>query len=190
MDQYVPEGQRRQGLALAEQIERKAGNAGRPMRVARNEPGPRTVLPPNTALGSTLPAERPMAAAPSRRGSAPLAESETPAPVAVHRGAPSAVAVHHGPPPPSEETHRAAPVAVAASEGRWRIQLGAFSSAANAHRAWESIRGKGLGGLQPVYTPAGAMTRLQAGPLASKAAAEKACAAAKAAGSACFPVAP
>jgi cell division septation protein DedD len=96
--------------------------------------------------------------------------------------------VHHG--APSEETHRAAPAAVAASEGRWRIQLGAFSSAANAHHAWESIRGKGLGGLQPVFTSAGAMTRLQAGPLASRAAAEKACAAAKAAGSACFPVAP
>src|SRR3569623_1205743 len=42
MDQYVPEAQRRQGLALAEQIERRAGSYGRPVRIARNEPGPRT----------------------------------------------------------------------------------------------------------------------------------------------------
>lgn len=186
MDQFVPEGQRRQGLALAEKIEHNADNGGRPARVATNRPGPRTVLPPNTALASTLPADRP----PSRRVAPPRGEAEAPPPaVAVHRGPPATVAVHHGAPPPAAEERRPAPAA-AASEGRWRIQLGAFSSAANARRAWESVRGKGLGGLQPVFAPAGAMTRLQAGPLASRAAAEKACAAAKAAGSACFPVAP
>lgn len=194
MDQYVPEGQRREGLALARQIEHNA--AGKPVRVASNQPGPRTVLPPNTALDSTLPAGPPTAVTQSRRVPPPPISSEA-APVAVHHGAPAAVAVHHGEPPAAEarrtppEPHRPARTEVAASEGgHWRIQLGAFSSAANARRAWESIRGKGLGGLQPVFAPAGAMTRLQAGPLASKAAAEKACAAAKAAGSACFPVAP
>jgi cell division septation protein DedD len=133
---------------------------------------------------------------PSRRVPPPEASAEA-SPVAVHHGAPASVAVHHGE-APAAVAHRAAPEAhrparaeVAASEGgHWRIQLGAFSSAANARRAWESIRGKGLGGLQPAFTAAGAVTRLQAGPLGSKAAAEKACAAAKAAGSACFPVAP
>jgi TPR repeat protein len=198
MDQYVPEAQRRQGLALAQQIERNAGAAGRPVRVASNQPGPRTMLPPNTALASTLPAGPPTMVMQSRRVPPPAAAAEA-SPVAVHHGASAPVAAHHNTPaaeahrapPPAAEAHRPAPTAVAASEGgRWRIQLGAFSSAANARRAWESIRGKGLGGLQPVFTPAGAVTRLQAGPLGSKAAAEKACAAAKAAGSACFPVAP
>jgi cell division septation protein DedD len=74
----------------------------------------------------------------------------------------------------------------------WRVQLGAFSSAANAQRAWTALRGKvgGLGSLQPHYVPAGAMTRLQAGPVATREAANGICASAKAAGSACFPVAP
>ena len=74
----------------------------------------------------------------------------------------------------------------------WKVQLGAFSNAANARKAWDGLRAKagGLAGLQPVFVAAGAITRLQAGPLPSRAAADKACGAAKAAGSACFPVAP
>jgi cell division septation protein DedD len=172
MDQFVPEAQRRQGLALAAQIERSAGGA--PRRIP-GQPGPRTILPPNTALTSTLPAERPVR-------TAPAAPAEGPAPaVTVHHGAPASVAVHHNAPP--------APTPTAVVDGRWRIQLGAFSSAAGAHRAWDGVRGR-LGGLQPIYGAAGAMTRLQAGPLPSRAAAEHACAAAKAAGWACFPVAP
>ena len=85
------------------------------------------------------------------------------------------------------------PAAVAArpAGGGWKVQLGAFSSAANAQRAWSTLRAKvgGLGPLQPLYVPAGAMTRLQAGPVASREAANGLCASAKAAGSACFPVA-
>jgi TPR repeat protein len=80
----------------------------------------------------------------------------------------------------------------AAATGGWKVQLGAFSNAANARKAWDGLRAKagGLAGLQPVLVSAGAVTRLQAGPLPSRAAADKACASAKAAGSACFPVAP
>jgi cell division protein FtsN len=174
MDQFVPEAQRRQGLALAQQIERT--NGSRPVRVP-GQPGPRTVLPPNTALASTLPASPP-----ARAGHAQAAPAPAPA-VTLHRGPPATVAVHHNAPPP------AVTAAPAAAEGRWRIQLGAFSSPAGAHRAWEGMKGR-LNGLQPSFAAAGAVTRLQAGPLPSRAAAEHACAAAKAAGSACFPVAP
>jgi TPR repeat protein len=81
---------------------------------------------------------------------------------------------------------------VASAGGGWRVQLGAYSSAAGARTAWNALRGKapGLGGLSPAFVSAGPVTRLQAGPLANRAAADRACAAAKAAGSACFPVAP
>jgi cell division septation protein DedD len=81
---------------------------------------------------------------------------------------------------------------LASAGGRWRVQLGAYGNADNARRQWESLRGRGgaFAGLQPAYVRAGAVVRLQAGPLASKAAADRVCAAAKAAGSACFPVAP
>jgi len=178
MDQYIPEAQRRQGLVLADQIERSANAGGRPIRVA-GQPGPRTVLSPNNALTSTMPALPPAHMAQSRRVLV-LPEAPEP-PVNVHRGAPPSVAVHHNAPPAAPE-----PAPAAATGGRWRIQLGASSSAAGAHRAWDNVRGR-LGGLQPIYGAAGAMTRLQAGPLPNRAAAERACAAA---GSACFPVAP
>ena len=81
---------------------------------------------------------------------------------------------------------RPQPASLASPSGRWRIQLGAFSSEANARRAWSGVSGR-LSGLQPYYVRAGAMVRLQAGPLASRAAADRACAAAR---QACFPVAP
>ena len=92
--------------------------------------------------------------------------------------------------PPSLAAARPAPKPVAGSG--WRVQLGAFSNASNARKAWDGLRTKAgsLAGLQPVLVAAGAVTRLQAGPLPSRAAADKACGAAKAAGSACFPVAP
>ena len=80
--------------------------------------------------------------------------------------------------------HPAAPVA--AEGGRWRVQLGAFSSEANARRAWGEYSCR-LGGLRPIIVHAGAVWRLQAGGLASRAAAAQACARA---GNGCFPVAP
>ncbi|MGZ8287406.1 MAG: SPOR domain-containing protein [Allosphingosinicella sp.] len=107
----------------------------------------------------------------------------------------AAVAVPTPRPAPVKATgpapRRPAP-APAAAGGRWRVQLGAFGSAGNAQRAWAGLRGKvgAFGSLQPHYVAAGAVTRLQAGPLASRAAADRICAAAKAAGAACFPVAP
>jgi cell division septation protein DedD len=84
---------------------------------------------------------------------------------------------------PAQTATRPAPPAPAAG-GRWRIQLGAFSNEANARRAWSAVGGR-LAGLQPFYVRAGAVIRLQAGPLQSRAAAERSCAAA---GQACFPV--
>jgi cell division septation protein DedD len=87
-------------------------------------------------------------------------------------------------PAPAPAAHRDAPVPAPA--GRWRVQLGAFSSGANAHTAWNAVRGH-LSGLTPYYVRAGNLVRLQAGPLASRAAASAACAAAH---QACFPVAP
>jgi cell division septation protein DedD len=74
----------------------------------------------------------------------------------------------------------------AAAGGRWRVQLGAFSSDANARRAWGAVAGR-LPGLQPAYVRAGALIRVQAGPLRDRAAALRACAAA---GHGCYPVAP
>jgi TPR repeat protein len=120
----------------------------------------------------------------------PGRKAAAPAPVlaaAAKRPAPGPVARTAVPP-----SVAAAPAPGMGAARGWRVQLGAFSNAANAQKAWAGLRAKGggLAGLQPAFVPAGAVTRLQAGPLASRAAADKACATAKAAGAACFPVAP
>jgi uncharacterized protein len=95
------------------------------------------------------------------------------------------------PPPATNDAPAAiaAPASLANAGGRWRVQLGAFSTAAAAQSAWDMVAGR-LPGLSPTFSNAGAITRLQAGPLASKQAALSACNKARAAGSACFPVAP
>lgn len=93
-------------------------------------------------------------------------------------------------PPKAAPPKAAAPTKV--TSGKWRVQLGAYSSDANARRQWDNVRGKvsALGAHQPLTSKAGALTRLQAGPLASRAAADRLCAAVKAAGQPCFVVAP
>ncbi|WP_174292237.1 SPOR domain-containing protein, partial [Sphingomonas bacterium] len=79
------------------------------------------------------------------------------------------VAVHHAPPPQ-------APVPVRA--GSWKIQLGAFRDEGNARALWNSVAGR-LPGARPIYASAHGVTRVQAGPFASKAEAQRACAASR-----------
>lgn len=118
-----------------------------------------------------------------RMGGKPNVFASAAVAVPVQRPAPAAAAPRRPAP---------APAAAASAGGRWRVQLGAFSNAGGAQRAWAGLKGKVgvFASLQPHYVAAGAVTRLQAGPLASRAAADRACAAARAAGAGCFPVAP
>lgn len=69
---------------------------------------------------------------------------------------------------------RATSAVAASARGVWRIQLGAFSSKANAQALYGKLQGR-LGGAQAYYVTVGAMTRLQAGPFESRSAASAAC---------------
>jgi cell division septation protein DedD len=70
------------------------------------------------------------------------------------------------------------------------VQLGAFSKRSSAEALFNKLSGSGaLAGRRPYLIPAGAVTRLQAGPFESRAAAASACAALSAKGQPCFPVA-
>ena len=151
MDKYIPLEQRQKGLALARDLEAKAGKP-QPMIAAD---APKAVAAP--APAASTPKTPTPAAAPVRKVMAPVSAPAKPA-----------------------------------SGPAWRVQLGAFGEAAKAKSALGSVKGRiaGLGALQPSYEKAGTVTRLQAGPLASKVEAERICAAAKTAGQACFPVAP
>ncbi len=92
--------------------------------------------------------------------------------------------------PPATPPPRVTPAATrnaipAAASGAWRVQLGAFASRTRAQTLWTELAGR-LPGASPDYVAAGTVTRLQAGPYANRAAAERACAAVRPA--ACFPV--
>ena len=74
-----------------------------------------------------------------------------------------------------------------AATGNWRVQLGAFSSRGAAEGLYRKLAANGvLAGRQAFYVPVGAITRLQAGPFESRAAASSACA--RLAPQACFAV--
>lgn len=79
-----------------------------------------------------------------------------------------------------------APAPKIAKSGGWRVQLGAFSNRSGAQSLFGKLGSK-LGGAQAYYVSAGAVTRLQVGPYASRADANAACARLKP--QACFPVA-
>lgn len=91
---------------------------------------------------------------------------------------------------PAQELAAAKPTGAGApsgSDGPWRVQLGAFSQRASAEALFGRLQ-PSLAGKRSVLVPSGAMTRLQAGPYASRAEAAAACKVLMARGQACFPV--
>lgn len=160
---------------------------------------------PPTASGTPIemaqapaPAPAPAARTPRIAGNQPsVIRTPVPAPQPRQReeGPPPIERAPVGAPPPvvrPAPAPRVAPAPVrAAASGRWRVQLGAFSSEANARRQWAAVRRvSGLAGLQQHFVPFGRVVRLQAGPLADRAAATRVCASARAAGHDCLVVAP
>lgn len=87
----------------------------------------------------------------------------------------------------SPRTVPAAAVPAASATGRWKIQLGAFSVAANVDKAWAQVAGRpAMAGKSRVTAPAGRLTRLLAAGWPSQGAAQAACNALKAGGQGCI----
>lgn len=125
------------------------------------------------AKSTAAPASKPKAAPPTTKPAKPVRIAAKPAQVAPAKAAPA--------PAPAV----APPVA---SGGAWRVQLGAFSQRGSAESLFRKLSGNSaLAGRQAFYIPVGAVTRLQVGPFASRAAAQVACNSLK--GQPCFPVA-
>jgi TPR repeat protein len=86
-------------------------------------------------------------------------------------------------PKPAPSPAQAAP----APSGKWRIQLGAFSKRSSAEDLYRKLSdATAIAAHQVYYVPAGAVTRLQVGGFATRAAATSACSSLK--GQPCFPV--
>jgi uncharacterized protein len=192
MDQYIPIEQRQQGTVLAGELERR-GNANRSAQVAG--------FPINTA--PPAPTGRPVDIPPSvpSPSSAPGFPTSLPSPLPTNPGTvrptpyPAAPPVRTTRPIPAPAPVRAAPAPVrtaAASvrDSGWRIQLGAFGNEDNARKLWTSLESRidALASLQPYLKATGKLTRLQAGPFASRSAAEAACGKVRAAGQTCITV--
>ncbi len=165
MDQHIPLEQRREGIAMADRFEISEGQA----RLA--------------AMNAAATPRRP--AAPSRIQTAELDPSEAgttyrpPAgPVETMTLPPARVT-----PPPARVTPPPARVtpppprvaATPARTGTFMVQLGAFSTQSAAQQLWSRLDSR-LPGATADYQRAGNITRLRAGPYASRADASGACA--------------
>lgn len=172
MDQFIPLEQRQAATVLAGELEQRASRA----RAAQVAGFPiNTAPPPKSAKPVAVP---PSNIPPGFPSDIAIAGGAAPKPVPV-----KAVPIKPAP-------VKSAPVKAATTDGAWRIQLGAFGEEANAKKLWTTLEGRiaELASFQPYLKAAGNVTRLQAGPFASKTAAESICAKVRVTGQACIAV--
>ncbi|MEO9600801.1 SPOR domain-containing protein [Parasphingorhabdus sp.] len=178
MDRFIPIEERRRAIELAGQMEQDEKRV-RTAQIAG--------LRPVQATGAVQTAQLP----PSRPAVTPT-PIPAPAPVPTPSPAPTSPGVTYAPTPqpaPAAPVVAAAPTpAPAKKDGDWRVQLGAFSDANKAKNLWNRLEGSvsALSGLQPYLVKAGAITRLQTGPFATRAEANAMCARVKASGNDCI----
>ncbi|HUD94101.1 SPOR domain-containing protein [Sphingobium sp.] len=165
MDKYIPEDQRKQGLAMAAKMEQGKGAS-----FAATEPEPIRAAPAPVRAAELPASTPPRPASPAPKSSAPKPQIAT------------------APPPPKPATPANA-LPKPATSGGWRVQLGAFGEEGNARALWNRLTGKvsGLSAYQLYLVKAGAVTRVQAGPIASSVDASRLCSRIKAAGADCMP---
>ncbi|MFM9829410.1 MAG: SPOR domain-containing protein [Sphingomonas sp.] len=179
MDQYISLDVRQKGIALAKQYEAEA-------TYAAASQGSLATIRPTDVPASTVASGDAQPLKPAR--------GPAPGPTAAKRATGSSAAA---PPATVAATPAHAPAAAiaAAPDGKgWRVQFGAFRDGGNAQRLWQQLSGRvgALAGLQPFYSRAGTLTKLQAGTLRSSGDAARVCAEvrAKAAGTPCVAIAP
>lgn len=165
MDRLLPVETRQQGVALAQTL------------VAQSRSREQVAAADRRAVATPTPAPR---ATPPKPTPAP-----TPAPAPKRETPPPA------PKPAPKPTPAPTAVTTSTAASGWRVQLGAFSKASSADALYARVKGIGaLSGTRKMLEDAGKVTRLQVGPFANRAAANRACEAIKASGNACFVVAP
>ena len=173
MDKFIPEDQRKQGLALAASLEKSEKTGA----LAAASPAPTKPAPVRSATSAVRTTELP----PSTINQ-PAPVATPPAPRPAPKPAPQVAVAKPAPRP-------APAIPAPAASGGWRVQLGAFSEDGRARALWNQMTGKvsGLSAYQPYLVKAGTVTRLQAGPIASSSDAARLCAKIKAAGADCMP---
>lgn len=209
MDEFVPLAQRQAAQSLAAKL-RNGADATRTTQLAAADLGSAPVSGTGTGAASSPITMLPAARVPQAMASVPQTPSIAAAEAAVAEamratgtespatagadfarpaGAKSATPPGSGraaPPPRVAATPAPQPPRVG-SGGAWKVQLGAFSVAANADKLWGQLEGKqALAGKAKVTVPAGRLTRLLASGWATQGAAQAACNALKAGGQGCL----
>lgn len=146
-----------------------------------------TSLPPSNVNGSVIP---PVPSSPTSTAASAGVDFATMGTPSASTPPPPAPAPRAPAPAPAPVVAAASTASAVAASGDWRIQLGAFSDEGRARSLWSGLerQNAALTGLQPYLVKAGAITRLQAGPFASQAAAKQACATVARSGQPCFAV--
>lgn len=171
MDEHIPLAQRQQGAGLAIELQRQA-DATRGRQLAAAD----LAMEEKAADGAAV----------AEAGQATGTESpaEAGASFAREPSRPAQAAAESSSRPPQPEP---APRPATASDGPWRVQLGAFSVRGNAERLWSKLSGRSeLSGKTRLLVSAGGVTRLQAGGFSSRQSAESACRSLKRAGQECL----
>ncbi len=185
MDRFIPLDQRQKGLAIAREIEQVAA---RPIVAAppvTRTPLPRAVSSPPVRAIDLPPSQPPGATFPETAVDMPPEREPVPPPRIAPRPAPVVRAPIAARPAP-------APVRAPTSGRGWRVQLGAFGEEGRARALYDIMASKvpELSNLQPYLVKAGSVTRLQVGPLASSAAADRLCGTVRSRGGNCLTVSP
>lgn len=207
MDRYIPLEQRQRGVALARELASQAEatrarqlaavDLGNSVPVSGSTSAPRQAhAGPNATASNAAAVARAAADNSPRNAGADYARPQSPAPrpvVAAPTPAqrpvqprPTTTAPVAAAPTPTSRPAPAAATAPATS-GPWRVQLGAFSVAANANALWARVKDRPeLAGKTRQAIATGGVTRLSATGFASREAAQSACSRLGAAGVACL----
>lgn len=205
MDGFIPLEQRQSAASLARLLELEAEQARSVQLTAADLAGTTAPAPPPSALeANEMPrAARPMPSvtvSPSvamARDAVEQARSATGMEDPAQAGASYAQPATPAPrpaAPPAVEVPRAAlaeapatPQPTPRTDGRWRVQLGAFGVAANAERLWNRVSGRSeIAGRERLFLSRGRVTVVQAGGYASREEAQAACSSLQRAGYDCL----
>jgi uncharacterized protein len=206
MNEAIPLDQRQQGVALAQDLDRRAA-ATRAREMSAADLGSTTpaTIQPATLQSVDLPPANPrpvttrLAAAgtvtagadyahpvtlPARGAAAPAPPKPAPDKPMADKPAKPVPAAHPAPAPIHAPAHAAPPHA---EGGGWRVQLGAFGQKSNADALWAKVHGRPEIAGHARIDSGGAVSRLMAGGY-SEAEARTACATLKSAGLVCLAV--
>lgn len=200
MDQHVPLADRQRSVPLAAELAARAEQT-RERQIATADLGGTPALSVAPDAGAPTIASAQDAVAQASR----VANGSSPAQAgADYTRTPQTATIRTQPPKPTgavptvaaaidqqpSRTASSSPASTAAParSGPWRVQLGAFGVAGNAEKLWQKVKDRPeLAGHTRLLTPAGRLTKLQAGGFASSGDAEAACARLKAGGFTCLP---